>query len=277
MTLDKLTTPFETRKVLQYGKDGCKVVRHLYEMQHISGPLYKGREIKNEYGETEFDLFLFFPEAPVGILYQYKMIRPERYSVDDLMRTIRSAGLDCVDSMRSALDGNAARCGFIGNLFVEFFRQFDAESAQRYADARQAYLDRKEKEAREEAARQAREEVERKAREQAEREAERNKLLGWADGMSDLRFGNVMKTLDVLIRLDGILMTKREFVIRSVSEGWKPQKRDNQTSWYKSDGEWKESKPKTTYHLRKGEYSYTVSKTEHDFAVYLADRMEVLK
>ena len=44
MTLSELNTPFERHRVIQYGKDGNTPVRHWYEMQHITGPLYKGRE-----------------------------------------------------------------------------------------------------------------------------------------------------------------------------------------------------------------------------------------
>ena len=44
MTLDQLITPFERRRVIEYGKDGNKVVRHWYEVQHVIGTLYKTKE-----------------------------------------------------------------------------------------------------------------------------------------------------------------------------------------------------------------------------------------
>ena len=44
MTLDKITTPFKRRRVIEYGKDGNKVVRHWYEVQHVIGTLYKTKD-----------------------------------------------------------------------------------------------------------------------------------------------------------------------------------------------------------------------------------------
>ena len=49
MRLNELTTPFERRRVIEYGADGNKVVRHWYEMRHVIGPLYMSRITKNEY------------------------------------------------------------------------------------------------------------------------------------------------------------------------------------------------------------------------------------
>ena len=39
MTLDKITTPTEHRRAIRYAKDGCKPVRHWYEVRHIAGAL----------------------------------------------------------------------------------------------------------------------------------------------------------------------------------------------------------------------------------------------
>lgn len=55
MRLNELTTPFERRRVIEYGADGNKVVRHWYEMRHVIGPLYMSRITKNEY---ESDMFV---------------------------------------------------------------------------------------------------------------------------------------------------------------------------------------------------------------------------
>ena len=59
-TLEQLDTPYERRRVIEYGVDGNKVVRHWHDVQHIAGPLYKSKEEKNKYGEQEMDLYLFF-------------------------------------------------------------------------------------------------------------------------------------------------------------------------------------------------------------------------
>ena len=46
-TLEQLDTPYERRRVIEYGVDGNKVVRHWHDVQHIAGPLYKSKEEKN--------------------------------------------------------------------------------------------------------------------------------------------------------------------------------------------------------------------------------------
>ena len=43
-TLVNLDTPYERRRVIEYGAGSNKVVHRWYEAQHIAGPLYKGRE-----------------------------------------------------------------------------------------------------------------------------------------------------------------------------------------------------------------------------------------
>lgn len=49
MTLNNLMTPFERRRVIEYGKDGNKVVRHWYDVQHVIGSLYKSKDFPNDW------------------------------------------------------------------------------------------------------------------------------------------------------------------------------------------------------------------------------------
>lgn len=90
--------------------------------------------------------------------------------------------------------------------------------------------------------------------------------------MTPLRFGQVSSLLNASIRVDGKIMTRREFVINCLKDGWTPRKEDGVTSWYKRGGEFQESKPRTEYRLYNAEYVYQISKTEYDFAVYLVER-----
>lgn len=50
MTLENLTTPFGRRRVIEYGADGNKVVRHWYEVQHVVGSIYKSKDTLNNRG-----------------------------------------------------------------------------------------------------------------------------------------------------------------------------------------------------------------------------------
>lgn len=88
MTLAELDTPFERHRIIHYGRDGNKVVRHWYEMQHIIASLYKGREHTNEYGETVYDTFFLFAGGDSGLLYEHQMKHPEWYTPEKCLESL---------------------------------------------------------------------------------------------------------------------------------------------------------------------------------------------
>lgn len=271
MTLANLSTPFERRRIIEYGADGCKVVRHWYNVQHVSGSLYKGEETDAEYGQKLFNLYIIFPETDTGLLYQ-KMGHSDWYTVEQMLAAAVRDHVDTAEHMIADLNGCMRRNQFIGNALIEFVRQFDPERAECYAKYREDFCARKAAKDREKAlARQAEEDAE-KARQQAELEKAKAKYLGWADGMTPMRFGKISVTMDTLIRVDGALMTKRDFIISKIKEGWIPMKDEGVTSWYGSKWERKESKPRTEYKLYQAPYAYKITKTEYEFAQYLVDR-----
>lgn len=87
--------------------------------------------------------------------------------------------------------------------------------------------------------------------------------------MTPLRFGQVTAFMDTRIRVDGAVMTKREFIINSIKDGWIPEKEEGVVSWYGSRWNAKKTKPRTEYRLCKGNCAYKITKTEYDFAMYL--------
>lgn len=273
MTLNELTTPFERRRVIEYGVDGNKVVRHWYEVQHVVGSVYKDEDCKNQWGDAECRLFIFFPGADSGLFIQ-TLRHTENVTVEQLEKDAERVGLDTAERMICMLDGRVANGQFIGNAQIEFVQQFDTAAAARYTQHRADYYARKEEQERQEAlARQAKE-AEEEAKRLAEIEAEKAKYMGWADNMTALRFGKVKAKLEKLARFDGKVMSYREFIIQTVKDGWMPQKKEGVTSWY---GKWepKESKPRTEYRLCKGNLCYTVSKTEFDFAEFLVSKLDL--
>ena len=270
MTLDNLVTPFERRRVIEYGRDGQKVVRHWYDVQHVVGSLYRSKEFPNHQGELEFKLFVFFDGKCDGLQFEW-LSHPERYTVEQVADTMRRCQVDSIAHMYIELDDRMKQNKFIGNAQIEFIRQFDSAAADRYAQHREDFYARKAEQERTKAlARQAEEDAKR-AKEQAELAAEKAKYLGWVDNMTPLRFGQVAALMDSSIRADGKIMTRREFIINCIKDGWKPQKKDGVTSWYKRGGEFKESSPRTEYKLHKEGVVYKISKIEYDFAVYLTE------
>ena len=274
MTLTELNTPFVRRRIIHYGRDGNKVVRHWFEMQHIVGSLYKSRETKNEYGEAEYDVFLLFDGVHDGLIFERRMKHPEWYTVEKYAERMKEHRCDTLENFFASLDEDMERNVYIGNAIVEFTRQVDAARADRYALYREQRLAAQAQKHREAQAKREAEQQEKEARRKAELEAERAKLLGWADDMTTIQFGRVQVIMDTPIRVDGKLTTKRDFIIKSIRDGWMPEKQEGVVSYYGSRWNRKESKPRTEHRLRKDGWSYKITKTEYDFAVYLTAHTE---
>lgn len=275
MTLDQISTPFERRRVIEYGKDGNKVVRHWYEVQQVAGSIYKTRNFPDEWGVPNFKLCIFFDGVHDGLMWQW-MSRPEHWTAEGMSNSAKRYKMDSMTSMLADLLSRMDEGRFIGNAEIEFARQFDKTAAEKFAQHRLDYYARKEAEERERRRVLEEQEAAEKARQQAELEAAKAKYLGWADAMSPMRFGKVDAVLGSLVRCDGKVITRREFVIQAVKDGWMPEQKDGVTSWYGSKWEPKQSKPRTEYCLARDNYSYKVSKTEYDFALHLMEHKEIL-
>ena len=255
-TLEQLDTPYERRRVIEYGVDGNKVVRHWHDVQHIAGPLYKSKEEKNKYGEQEMDLYLFFEGGKDGLLYQYSMRHLEQYTPEKMMEEIERVGYDTLEHFLTTFDQSVVEGKFIGAAVIEFVRQFDTERGNRYAQHRLDYIARQEEKHRRLAAERAEKAAQKEAQRKAAEQAARAKYLGWADQMT--------------------AMPKREFVISRMKDGWTPTKKEGVVSYYGSRWDVKESKPRTEYRLAKENLTYRISKTEFNFASYLAAHPEKL-
>lgn len=155
MRLHNLNTPFERHVILQYGADGNKVVRHHYDMQPISGVLYKGEEYTNEYGEIEYNIFVVFPNIKYGLIFSKRLRDREDYTTEKIETWLKENGMDTLENYLEKLDETAREGRFIGLLEIEFVGQFDTERAKRYAQARFVFKEKMEKEYAAERQRQA--------------------------------------------------------------------------------------------------------------------------
>lgn len=273
MTLDKIVTPFERRRVIEYGKDSNKAVHHWYEVQQVNGTIYKTQDFPDKYGAPQFKLCVFFDGVQNGLCWKW-ISYPDRYTIEQIMD---AAKRDCVDSMTNMLADLSGRIDagkFIGNAQIEFVRQFDTVAANRFAKYREDYYAKTEEDERRRKQERETESAAEKARQQAELETAKAKYLGWADAMSPMRFGKVDAVLSSLIRCEGKIVTRREFVIQAIKDGWAPERRDGATNWYGGRWEPKQSKPRTEYLLVRENLSYEVSKTEFDFALYIVGHKE---
>lgn len=249
-----------------------RVVRHWCEVQHVIGSLYKSKNIQSEQSGLECKLFIFFPDVDSGMFLQI-LEHAERVPVEELGENLKKLMLDSAVNMISNLNSRMEKNLFIGNAQIEFIRQFDPAAAEHYARYRLAYLARREEAIRQEALAQQ----ERQAAKEAQRltaiEAERAQYLGWADEMAAMRFGKVKAQMEKQSRFDGKVMSRRDFIIQSIKDGWVPKKTEGVTTWYGSRWEPKESKPKTVYTLNRDGFCYKLSKTEFDFAEFLVGKM----
>ena len=177
MTLNNLMTPFERRRVIEYGKDGNKVVRHWYDVQHVIGSLYKSKDFPNDWGELEFKLFVFFDGKCDGLRFEW-LSHPECYTVERVADTMCRCRVDSMTHMYLELNDRMEQDKFIGNAEIEFIRQFDPAAADRYAKHREDFYARRAEQERTKAlARQAEKDANR-AKAQAELAAEKAKYLG---------------------------------------------------------------------------------------------------
>lgn len=272
MMLTELNTPLERRRYIEYGMDGNKVVHHWCKVQHVTGSLYKSENIQSEQNGLKCKLFIFFPDVDSGMFLQV-LEHAERVTVEELGVNLKKLMLDSVVNMISALNSRMEKNYFIGNAQIEFVRQFDPAAAEHYARYRLAYLTRKKEAVRQEALAEQERQAAKEAERLAEIEAEKAQYLGWADKMTALRFGKVKSQMEKQELFDGKVMSRRDFIIQSVKDGWLPEKTENVTTWYGSRWEPKESKPKTVYTLNKGGFCYKLSKTEFDFAEFLVGKV----
>lgn len=106
----------------------------------------------------------------------------------------------------------------------------------------------------------------------------KNTYFGFTENMSPMQAARVKKSLDKLIRYNGEVMTKKEYIYKKLKEGVKPSYQENY-SYYSSKTKTM-TKPKTLYKLQWTEINHLgnenivfneISKTEYEFACYLIE------
>lgn len=171
MLLRELTTEYVRHKIFHYGADGNKVVRHYFEMQHVAGVLYKGREEPDmEYTnerEIRCNLYVVFPETNTGLILE-KGIRLYRkapdyaqseegntydkeyndyldsiYNTDHMMQVLSENGMDSLEHYLERQRRLKSEDKWIGMLDIEFVRQVDTSFADELAAYRLAYKARR--------------------------------------------------------------------------------------------------------------------------------------
>lgn len=275
MKLTDLTAPYERRRVIEYGSNGSSTVRRWRMVRQVAGALYMTEPMADEWGDLRYNLYIFYPDIPDGGIYRRDMKIPEYYEPEKLLQGLKEMDAETPEGFIRMTNRVMEAGNFIGNAVIEFVRQWDPERADVYAKYREEFYEREREQERagqeqreaEDAAARAAE----KLRRDEEEAAARALYLGWADAYVPMRFWKIHKAMEALIRTDGVTRTKRDFVIEYMKQGFVPEQKDGVTSWYKRDGEWQESKPRTEYYLSGPEFGYKISKTEFEFAKYIQE------
>ena len=198
------------------------------------------------------------------------------YSVEQLNAYAEKEGLDSAERFIATLDERVVSGVFIGNTQIELAKLIAPQKAESYIKARADFYEKKRRQELDEATARAKAEAEADAQEKAEQlaltEKEKAKFLGWADDMTPLRFGKVLKTLSGMVRQDGVLKPTYQFIIDVINDGYRPEMREGVVSYYGSKWNPQKSKPRTEYCLQKDGSSYKVNKTEYEFAQYLTQK-----
>lgn len=281
MNLTELTTPYERRRVIEYGSNGNSTVRHWRMVRQVAGPLYMTEPVADEWGDLRYNLYIFYPDIPDGGIYSRDMNQPEYYEPEKLLQGLKEMDAETPAGFIRMANRTMEARNFIGNAVIEFVRQWNPEQADVYAKYREDFYARKREQERVEREQREAEEAAVKADEKRRRDQEeataRALYLGWADAFAPMRFWKIHKAMEALIRTDGVVRTKRDFVIAFVKNGFAPEQKDGVTSWYKRYGEWQESKPRTEYYLSGPEFGYKLSKTEFEFAKYIQGHLSTLQ
>lgn len=102
-----------------------------------------------------------------------------------------------------------------------------------------------------------------------ENEVARALYRGWADTMPLFKFGRVHSVMEKRLRVDGIPMTRRDFIVAYIQKGWQPLRAE--VTVYPRGDNWEEEdiKAKEEFRLQKDGHFFVITKTEFDFAEYL--------
>lgn len=291
MELDKLTTPYTRRRTLQYASDGNTVVKHWHDVQQITGPFYKTRVGPDEYGKPCCDICLFFDGLTDGLMLE-KSIQMDWYTVEESAARLRRTYPDSLPAFFKGLDDSMEADKHIAMSEILFVAQADPERAKKYLAYRKDRMERRRRQEEERLKRKAQEEAERLAAEKAakaeEDAAARAKYLGWADDLTARYFAKADEFLSRFYRYSAnyavpggasaerIVLTRRDFLIGLIRAGWKPGIHEGVVNYHKVDGEYRPTKPRTVYDIAIDGIGYTLTKTEYEFAAYLAAHPERL-
>lgn len=121
MTVKELTTPFSRKKVIMYSSDGKKAVYHWKNLQNVSGNVYRGETIHEQYNDY-CNLFVFYDDITVGMYVC--QIRTD-YTIDEAMRVVKQNGLDTLENYKQRISERLQMPDHFRFIEIEFSKYID--------------------------------------------------------------------------------------------------------------------------------------------------------
>ena len=154
MKFTEITTPYEKKKMIVYGSEFNKLVRHNISVRQVEGSIYMSEvEYPNNSNYPHCDLYFYLPTVGLGIMICGVS------ADDDVQRYVTAAekqGMDSAENFISYLDGLVERSAYIPTNMIELAGCIRPNNMERYRASNTEILRlRREKEAEDRAARDA--------------------------------------------------------------------------------------------------------------------------
>lgn len=137
MKMEDLTTPFETFRVIIYNADQTKALYKNKSMQLITGSIYRGETIKEEYND-HCDVYACYDGISVGIWIGSV---GTDYSVEEVMEQIRCKGMDSLENYMTAIKIRLEKQDHFKFIEVEFIKHIAPELENQMWESRKVFAE----------------------------------------------------------------------------------------------------------------------------------------
>lgn len=148
MKLNELTTPFESFRVITYNADQTKALYKNKQMQLITGSIYRGETIKEEYND-HCDVYACYAGIPVGIWIGSVHVD---YSIEEVMAQIKRKGMETLENYMAAIKYRLEKQDHFRFTEVEFIKHIAPELENQMWESRKAFAENQHKKRMEQAA-----------------------------------------------------------------------------------------------------------------------------
>lgn len=148
MKLNELTTPFESFRVVTYNADQTKALYKNKQMQLITGSIYRGETIKEEYND-HCDVYACYAEIPVGIWIGSVHVD---YSIEEVMAQIKRKGMETLENYMAAIKYRLEKQDHFRFTEIEFIKHIAPELENQLWESRKAFAENQHKKRMEQAA-----------------------------------------------------------------------------------------------------------------------------